>query len=78
MSRYPLLVLVLFGCASSTANAQLQPAAAETLSVACDDLDLPSLAEAIERELPALERSTATLAGTSTTALTCAARCSTR
>ncbi|MGZ3405640.1 MAG: MltA domain-containing protein [Polyangia bacterium] len=68
MSRYPLVLLVLFGCASSTANAQLQPAQAETLSVACDDLDLPSLAEAIERELPALDRSTATLAGTTTTA----------
>ncbi|MCU1280200.1 MAG: murein transglycosylase, partial [bacterium] len=74
MSRYPLVAMVLVGCASSTANAQLQPAAAETLSVACDDLDLPSLAEAIERELPALERSTATLAGTATTARDYAAR----
>src|SRR5947209_4723593 len=56
MPRYSLVVTLFVGCASSTANAQLQPAPAETLSVACDDLDLPSLAAAIERELPTLER----------------------
>jgi membrane-bound lytic murein transglycosylase A len=75
MSRYWLVGMVLVGCASSTtARAQLVPAPAETMSVACDDLDLPSLAEAIERELPALERSAATLAGTTTTARDYAAR----
>ena len=74
MSRYPLLVILLMGCASSTARAQLQPAAAEALTVACDDLELPSLAEAIERELPSLERSSATLSGTGTTARDYAAR----
>ncbi len=74
MTRYALVVVAVLGCASSTARAQLRPAPAEPLTVACDDLDLPSLAEAIERELPALERSTATLAGTSTTARDYAAR----
>ncbi len=77
MSRYSLVVVVLVGCASSTASAQLQAAAAPSLTVACDDLDLPSLAEAIERELPALERArgaAATLAGTAMTAPDYAAR----
>ncbi|HEY2745499.1 MAG TPA: MltA domain-containing protein [Polyangia bacterium] len=76
MSRYWLVGVVLVGCASSTtvARAQLVPVAAEPMSVACDDLDLPSLAEAIERELPALEKSSATLAGTTTTARDYAAR----
>src|SRR5262249_10856673 len=59
---------------STTARAQLVPATAEPMSVACDDLDLPSLAEAIERELPVLEKSSATLAGTTATARDYAAR----
>jgi membrane-bound lytic murein transglycosylase A len=75
MSRYPLVALFLAGLAASTASAQpLKAAAAEPLTVACDDLELPSLVDAIERELPALERSTATLAGTTTTARDYAAR----
>jgi peptidoglycan lytic transglycosylase A len=49
------LLVVLVGCAS-TARGQLVAVKAETLTVACDDLELPSLAEAIERELPSLER----------------------
>jgi len=69
MPRTVLVGVLLVGCATSTtAQAQLVPVAAEPMSVACDDLDLPSLAEAIERELPALEKSSATLAGTTTTA----------
>jgi membrane-bound lytic murein transglycosylase len=68
MSRYVLAVVALVGCAAAPARAQLQPANAETLTVECDDLDLPSLAEAIERELPAFERATASLPGTTTTA----------
>ncbi|MDB4965996.1 MAG: transglycosylase [Myxococcales bacterium] len=60
LSRF-LLVIAVIGCAGSTATAQLVAAKPETLSVACDDFDLPSLAAAIERELPALERSSATL-----------------
>lgn len=54
------LGVALVACAS-TASAQLVPVAAQPMTVACDDLDLPSLVQAIERELPALERSTATL-----------------
>ncbi len=67
------LVVLLGSCA---ARAQLVPARAEPLTVACDDLDLPSLAEALERELPALERSTGTLAlgGTTVRAADYAAR----
>jgi membrane-bound lytic murein transglycosylase A len=57
MSRYAFAALALVGCASSTAFAQLQPAAPEALTVDCDDLPLAPLAEAIERELPAVERS---------------------
>jgi membrane-bound lytic murein transglycosylase A len=57
MSRTAFLALALVGCASSTARAQLSPVAAEPMTVNCDDLPLPSLAEAIERELPAVTRS---------------------
>jgi membrane-bound lytic murein transglycosylase A len=46
---------------ASAAEAQLLPTPAQPLTVACDDLDLPSLASAIERELPRLERSSAAL-----------------
>jgi membrane-bound lytic murein transglycosylase A len=53
MLRYSLLLLLM----SSTAWAQLEPTAAPPLTVACDDLDLPSLVAAVERELPAVERS---------------------
>jgi membrane-bound lytic murein transglycosylase A len=60
LSRF-LLVAAFLGCASSTATAQLVAAKPEALTVACDDFDLPSLAEAIERELPSLERSSATI-----------------
>ena len=74
MLRYCLVAVALVGGASATARAQLQPVAAEPMTVSCDDLDLPSLAEAIERELPALERSSATLAGTTTSARDYAAR----
>ena len=74
MLRYSLLVALVVASAPSTARAQLEPVAAEPLTVGCDDLDLPSLAEAIERELPALERSSSTLAGTTVTARDYAAR----
>ena len=74
MLRNPLALVALVAALSSTAQAQLQPVAAEPMTVSCDDLDLPSLAEAIERELPAFERSTATLTGTATTARDYAAR----
>jgi membrane-bound lytic murein transglycosylase A len=57
MSRYSLVVMAFVGCASSTAHAQLQPVAAEPMTVNCDDLPLGPLAEAIERELPAVTRS---------------------
>jgi membrane-bound lytic murein transglycosylase A len=75
LSRF-LLVIVFLGCATSSATAQLVAAKAETLTVACDDFELASLAEAIERELPALERSSATLAlgGTNVRASDYAAR----
>src|SRR3954451_8718872 len=33
MSRYSLVVMAVVGCASSTVNAQLQPVAAEPMSV---------------------------------------------
>jgi membrane-bound lytic murein transglycosylase A len=59
MSRFPMLLVVL--ALPLGARAELQPAAAPALTVACDDLDLPSLAQAIDAELPALERSPATL-----------------
>lgn len=49
------VVLLAIGCAS-TARGQLLPSKAETLTVECDDLPLPSLVEAIERELPQLQR----------------------
>ncbi|HEX6835405.1 MAG TPA: MltA domain-containing protein, partial [Polyangia bacterium] len=74
MLRNSLLLVAVVGCASSTARAQLQPAAPQPMTVTCDDLDLPSLAEAIERELPALQRSSATLPGTTTSARDYAAR----
>jgi membrane-bound lytic murein transglycosylase A len=74
MLRNPLALVALVAALSSTAQAQLQPVAAEPMIMSCDDLDLPSLAEAIERELPAFERSTATLTGTATTARDYAAR----
>ncbi len=74
MLRNPLALIAVVACASSTARAQLQPVAAQPMTVGCDDLDLPSLAEAIERELPALERSSTTLPGTTTTARDYAAR----
>lgn len=74
MLRNALLALTVVACAPSTANAQLQPVAARPMTVGCDDLDLSSLAEAVERELPALERSTAALPGTTTTARDYAAR----
>ncbi len=76
MRWYSLVAVGLVGCAAATANAQLVPVAAPALTVACDDLDLPSLAEAIERELPALERAQpgATLPGTTTAARDYAAR----
>jgi membrane-bound lytic murein transglycosylase A len=38
------------------ARAQLTPSSVPPLTVACDDLDLPSLVQAIEAELPALLR----------------------
>src|SRR6476469_1327692 len=57
MGRYWLVVMAVVGCASSTANAQLQPAAPEALTTNCDDLPRAALAEAIERELPAVTRS---------------------
>src|SRR5438270_12972767 len=57
MSRYAFVALAVVGCASSTARAQLLPAAAEPMTVDCDDLPLAPLAEAIERELPAVMRS---------------------
>src|SRR3954447_26170580 len=57
MSRYSLVVRAFVGCASSTANAQLQPVAPEPMTVNCDDLPLAPLAAAIERELPAVTRS---------------------
>ena len=61
-TRALALALSLIGCAAArTTRAQLVPARAEALTVACDDLDLPSLTAAIERELPALARSPATL-----------------
>jgi membrane-bound lytic murein transglycosylase A len=66
--------MALFGCMSATAHAQLAPSPAEPLTVACDDLDLPSLAAAIDRELPKLKASSATLPGTTTTARDYAAR----
>jgi membrane-bound lytic murein transglycosylase A len=47
-----LLVLSL----ATPARAQLKPTSAPPLTVACDDLDLPSLAQAIDAELPALMR----------------------
>ena len=56
MSRTALLALALVGCASSTVRAQLMPVAPEPMTVNCDDLPLLPLAEAIERELPALTR----------------------
>jgi membrane-bound lytic murein transglycosylase A len=59
MSRLALVLAAL--CTPLAARAQLQADAAPPLTSACDDLDLPSLVEAIERELPALERSSATL-----------------
>ena len=46
---------------ASTAEAQLVAGPAQPLTVACDDLDLPSLVAAIARELPHLERSPARL-----------------
>ncbi|MCA1665557.1 MAG: MltA domain-containing protein, partial [Myxococcales bacterium] len=56
MSRAAFLALAVVGCASSTARAQLQPVAAEPMTVGCDDLPLLPLGEAIERELPAVTR----------------------
>jgi membrane-bound lytic murein transglycosylase A len=59
MSRIALVLLVV--AAPALARAQLQADAAPPMTASCDDLDLPSLVEALERELPALERSSATL-----------------
>lgn len=54
-----LLVLTLISLGSSRpARAELAPEAAPSLTVSCDDFDLPSLIEAIEREAAALEKST--------------------
>jgi membrane-bound lytic murein transglycosylase A len=61
-SQLALAALVAAGAACATpAHAQLVPVKAEALTVACDDIELASLVEALERELPALERSAATL-----------------
>jgi membrane-bound lytic murein transglycosylase A len=49
------MLLILLSIAPP-ARAQLTPATAPPITVACDDLDLPSLAQAIEAELPALTR----------------------
>jgi membrane-bound lytic murein transglycosylase A len=57
MGRYSWVVIAVVGCASSTVKAQLQPVAAEALTTNCDDLPMAALAEAIERELPAVTRS---------------------
>jgi membrane-bound lytic murein transglycosylase len=43
------------------AQAQLRADATPALTVACDDLELPSLVEALEREAAVLQRSSATL-----------------
>jgi membrane-bound lytic murein transglycosylase A len=55
MLRLPLVIA--FVSIALPARAQLRPATAPPLTVACDDVDLPSLAQAIEAELPALMRS---------------------
>jgi membrane-bound lytic murein transglycosylase A len=54
-------LMLLVALLSSTARAELRTDATPPLTVACDDVELASLVEAIERELPALARSTATL-----------------
>jgi membrane-bound lytic murein transglycosylase A len=53
----PTIIVALALIVAPRAHAQLQPTAAPPLTVECDDLELPSLAQAIEAELPALQRS---------------------
>ena len=55
------MLLVGLLLSSNVARAELAPEAAPTLTIACDDLDLPSLIVAIEREAAVLEKSTMTL-----------------
>ncbi|HEX4459752.1 MAG TPA: hypothetical protein VIA18_17360, partial [Polyangia bacterium] len=58
-SRVILLVGLLLS--SQVARAELVPELAPSLTVSCDDFDLPSLVTAIERETAVLEKSGMTL-----------------
>jgi membrane-bound lytic murein transglycosylase len=55
------LVVLLLLTVGTPVRAELTPEAAPALTVSCDDLDLPSLVEAIEREAAVLDRSSMTL-----------------